>query len=103
MSSSGCRPADSETGGWLWTERWRIRWSLSLADLKTLPVRSQITEVACEEGWSYIAEWIGTPLSSVLREAGVLPQTRYIVYHADREELVGKHRHGRCDGIRTRC
>ena len=55
---------------------------LSLADLKTLPVRSQITEVACEEGWSYIAEWIGTPLSEVLREAGALPQTHYIVYYA---------------------
>jgi DMSO/TMAO reductase YedYZ molybdopterin-dependent catalytic subunit len=54
--------------------------SLSLADLRSLPVRNQITEVACEEGWSYIAEWIGTPLSSVLREAGVLPQTRYIAY-----------------------
>ena len=53
---------------------------LSLADLKTLPMRSQITEVACEEGWSYIAEWIGTPLSEVLREAGVLPQPRSIVY-----------------------
>ena len=35
----------------------------SLADLKAMPVRSQITEVACEEGWSYVAEWIGTPLS----------------------------------------
>jgi DMSO/TMAO reductase YedYZ molybdopterin-dependent catalytic subunit len=44
--------------------------SLSLADLKSLPIQSQITEVACEEGWSYIAEWIGTPLSGVLREAG---------------------------------
>jgi DMSO/TMAO reductase YedYZ molybdopterin-dependent catalytic subunit len=55
---------------------------LSLADLKTLPIRSQITEVACEEGWSYIAEWIGTPLSGVLREAGVLSQTRYIVHHS---------------------
>src|SRR5580692_1348058 len=54
--------------------------SLSLADLRTLPIHSQITEVACEEGWSYIAEWIGTPLSGVLREAGVLPQTQYVVY-----------------------
>jgi DMSO/TMAO reductase YedYZ molybdopterin-dependent catalytic subunit len=61
--------------------------SFSLADLKTLPVRSQITEVACEEGWSYIAEWIGTPLSGVLREAGVLPQTRYIVYYASEKGL----------------
>ena len=37
--------------------------SLSLSDLRSLPFRSQITEVACEEGWSYIAEWIGTPLA----------------------------------------
>jgi DMSO/TMAO reductase YedYZ molybdopterin-dependent catalytic subunit len=62
---------------------------LSLADLKTLPVRSQITEVACEEGWSYVAEWIGTPLSGVLREAEVLPQTRYIVYYAVEKNLWG--------------
>jgi DMSO/TMAO reductase YedYZ molybdopterin-dependent catalytic subunit len=55
---------------------------LSLADLKSMPVRSQITEVACEEGWSYVAEWIGTPLRGVLREAGALPQSRYVVYYA---------------------
>jgi DMSO/TMAO reductase YedYZ molybdopterin-dependent catalytic subunit len=54
--------------------------SLSLADLKSLPVHSQITEVVCEEGWSYIAEWIGTPLVNVLDAVGVLPQARYIVY-----------------------
>jgi DMSO/TMAO reductase YedYZ molybdopterin-dependent catalytic subunit len=52
----------------------------SLADLKSLPVRSQITEVACEEGWSYIAEWIGTPLEGVLHEVGMMPQARYIAY-----------------------
>ena len=56
--------------------------SLSLSDLKSLPVRSQITEVACEEGWSYIAEWIGTPLGEVLHAAGVLPQARYLVYYS---------------------
>jgi DMSO/TMAO reductase YedYZ molybdopterin-dependent catalytic subunit len=54
--------------------------SLSLSDLKRLPVRSQITEVACEEGWSYIAEWIGTPLADVLNEVGILPQARYVVF-----------------------
>jgi DMSO/TMAO reductase YedYZ molybdopterin-dependent catalytic subunit len=54
--------------------------SLSLSDLKSLPVRSQITEVACEEGWSYIAEWIGTPLTEVLNEVGILPQARYVVF-----------------------
>ena len=54
--------------------------SLSLADLKSLSVRSQITEVVCEEGWSYIAEWIGTPLVELLNASGLLSQARYVVY-----------------------
>jgi DMSO/TMAO reductase YedYZ molybdopterin-dependent catalytic subunit len=55
---------------------------LSVEDLRALGTRSQITEVVCEEGWSYVAEWIGTPVEAVLREAGTLPQVRYIVYTA---------------------
>jgi DMSO/TMAO reductase YedYZ molybdopterin-dependent catalytic subunit len=54
--------------------------SLSLSDLRRFPVRSQITEVVCEEGWSYIAEWIGTPLAEVLNASQLLPQARYLVY-----------------------
>jgi DMSO/TMAO reductase YedYZ molybdopterin-dependent catalytic subunit len=54
--------------------------AFSLSDLRSLPTRNQITEVVCEEGWSYVAEWIGTPLVNVLREVGVLPQARYVVY-----------------------
>ena len=54
--------------------------ALSLSDLKSLPRRSQITEVVCEEGWSYVAEWIGTPLYEVLNAAGFLPQARYAAY-----------------------
>jgi DMSO/TMAO reductase YedYZ molybdopterin-dependent catalytic subunit len=56
--------------------------SLSLSDLRRFPVRSQITEVVCEEGWSYIAEWIGTPLVEVLNASGLLAQARYIVYYS---------------------
>jgi DMSO/TMAO reductase YedYZ molybdopterin-dependent catalytic subunit len=56
--------------------------SLSLSDLRSLAVRSQITEVVCEEGWSYIAEWIGTPLADVLNASGLLPQARYVVYYS---------------------
>jgi len=56
--------------------------SLSLADIKAMPYRNQITEVVCEEGWSYVAEWIGTPLHEVLRTAEILPQARYIVYRS---------------------
>jgi DMSO/TMAO reductase YedYZ molybdopterin-dependent catalytic subunit len=54
--------------------------ALSLSDLKSFPVRSQITEVACEEGWSYIAEWIGTPLVEVLNAVGLSPKARYVAY-----------------------
>jgi len=54
--------------------------SLSLDDIRRLPVRSQITQIACEEGWSYVGEFTGTPLAEVLRAVGVLPQARYIVY-----------------------
>ena len=54
--------------------------SFSLADLRTLPVHSQITEVVCEEGWSYVAEWTGTRLHDVLNAAGLPPGARYLAY-----------------------
>jgi DMSO/TMAO reductase YedYZ molybdopterin-dependent catalytic subunit len=54
--------------------------SFSLAELKTYPSRSQITQLACEEGWSYIAEWIGVPLSHILEAVGAHPQARYVAY-----------------------
>jgi DMSO/TMAO reductase YedYZ molybdopterin-dependent catalytic subunit len=54
--------------------------SLSLDEVRRFPVRRQITEIACEEGWSYVAEWVGTPLADVLRAAGIMPQARYVVY-----------------------
>jgi DMSO/TMAO reductase YedYZ molybdopterin-dependent catalytic subunit len=54
--------------------------SFSLPQLKSYLSRSQITHLACEEGWSYIAEWIGVPLSQILDVVGIHPQARYIVY-----------------------
>ncbi|HLY17146.1 MAG TPA: molybdopterin-dependent oxidoreductase [Bryobacteraceae bacterium] len=56
--------------------------SFSLDQLKSYPTRSQITQLACEEGWSYIAEWTGVPLSHVLNLVGVHPQARYVVYRS---------------------
>jgi DMSO/TMAO reductase YedYZ molybdopterin-dependent catalytic subunit len=56
--------------------------SFSLAELKSFPWRSQITHLACEEGWSYIAEWRGVPLSHILDVVGTLPQARYVVYRS---------------------
>jgi DMSO/TMAO reductase YedYZ molybdopterin-dependent catalytic subunit len=56
--------------------------SLSLDELKSQPSRSQITQLICEEGWSFIAEWTGVPLSHLLNRAGVQPQAKFVVYHA---------------------
>jgi len=54
--------------------------AFSVAQLKGYPSRGHITELACEEGWSYIAEWNGVPLSHVLEVVGVQPQAKYVVY-----------------------
>lgn len=56
--------------------------TFSLADLKRLPSRTQITRHVCEEGWSAIAEWTGVPLSRVLDAAGILPAARYVSYYS---------------------
>ncbi len=54
----------------------------SLAELRALPTRSQITEIACEEGWSYVAQWTGVPLAHLLHLTGALPPARYVVYRS---------------------
>jgi len=56
--------------------------SFSLAQLRSFPCRTQITHLACEEGWSYIAEWSGVPLAHILDLVGALPQVRYVVYRS---------------------
>jgi DMSO/TMAO reductase YedYZ molybdopterin-dependent catalytic subunit len=56
--------------------------TFSLAELKRLPSRSQITHQACEEGWSFIAEWSGVPLSYVLNLVGVRPEAKWVVFFA---------------------
>ena len=50
---------------------------LSLADLRALPSRSQITRHDCVEGWSCIAEWKGARLASVLAAARLKPEARF--------------------------
>jgi len=60
-------------------------------------VRSQITHLACEEGWSYIAQWIGLPLSHILDLVGTLPQTRYVIYRSIQSDC------GKASTWPTRC
>ena len=53
--------------------------TFSLAELQRYPDHTQITHQACEEGWSFIAEWTGVRLSHVLDLVGIQPGARYIV------------------------
>ena len=54
---------------------------LSLADLRQLPARTQITRHDCVEGWSCIGKWTGAPLKEVLDRAGLKAKARYIVFY----------------------
>ena len=54
--------------------------SFSLEELKRLPAESHITLHACEQGWSYIAEWTGVRLATVLDLVGAHPESRYVVF-----------------------
>jgi len=56
--------------------------SFSLAELKALPSRTQITKHTCEEGWSAIAEWTGVPLRTVLEAAAIEPSARFVNFFA---------------------
>jgi DMSO/TMAO reductase YedYZ molybdopterin-dependent catalytic subunit len=55
--------------------------ALSLADLRQLPSRTQITRHDCVEGWSCIGKWKGALLSEVLARAVLKPEARYVVFH----------------------
>jgi DMSO/TMAO reductase YedYZ molybdopterin-dependent catalytic subunit len=67
---------------------WRLRiegliarpTSFSLEDLKRLPAESHILLHQCEEGWSYIAEWMGVRLSTVLNHVGIRPEAQRVVF-----------------------
>jgi DMSO/TMAO reductase YedYZ molybdopterin-dependent catalytic subunit len=55
--------------------------ALSLAQLRAMPARTQITRHDCVEGWSAIGKWHGTPLKRLLEAAGLRQSARYIVFH----------------------
>ncbi len=55
--------------------------SLSLADLRAMPARTQITRHDCVEGWSAIGQWTGPQLGPILKAAGLRTNARYVIFH----------------------
>jgi DMSO/TMAO reductase YedYZ molybdopterin-dependent catalytic subunit len=53
----------------------------TLAQLRAMPSRTQITRHDCVEGWSAIGKWTGVPLSHVLALVRLQPDARYVVFH----------------------
>ena len=69
--------------------------SLSMADIRAMPQRTQITRHDCVEGWSAIGEWTGPQLRRILEAAGVKDRARYIVFRcADRIDDDMSHTSG---------
>ena len=53
----------------------------SLADLRAMSSRTQITRHDCVEGWSCIAKWSGVRLAPLLDRVGVKDAARFVVFH----------------------
>jgi DMSO/TMAO reductase YedYZ molybdopterin-dependent catalytic subunit len=56
--------------------------AFSLAGMRTLPRTLQITQLTCEEGWSYIAAWAGVRLSVILKLVGASSRAKWVVLHS---------------------
>ena len=55
--------------------------TFSLADIRKIPSRSQITRHDCVGGWSAIGRWKGARLSALLEAVQLKPNARYVVFH----------------------
>jgi DMSO/TMAO reductase YedYZ molybdopterin-dependent catalytic subunit len=55
--------------------------AFTLAQLRAMPSRTQITRHDCVEGWSAIGKWTGVQLSHMLALVRLQPEARYVVFH----------------------
>ena len=63
--------------------------TLSVAEVRALPSRTQITRHDCVEGWSCIAKWRGARLAALLDRAGLKRRARFLAFFcADTLEIT---------------
>jgi DMSO/TMAO reductase YedYZ molybdopterin-dependent catalytic subunit len=63
----------------------------SLAELRLLPSRTQITRHDCVEGWSAIAKWKGVPVTEIMQRVQPGPEAKYVVFHCMDTDDSGAH------------
>jgi DMSO/TMAO reductase YedYZ molybdopterin-dependent catalytic subunit len=76
LVASGFADWRLEVGGLVATPR-----TFTLAELRALPSRAQITRHDCVEGWSAIGKWRGARLSALLAAVTPRADARYVVFH----------------------
>ena len=54
--------------------------AFTLAKLRAMPSRTQITRHDCVEGWSSIGKWKGVPLAHLLEQVRPLANARYVLF-----------------------
>jgi len=63
----------------------------SLAELRDMPSRTQITRHDCVEGWSAIGKWTGIQLGELLARVQPLPSAHYVVFYCADPDEDGQH------------
>ncbi|HEX6136696.1 MAG TPA: molybdopterin-binding protein [Casimicrobiaceae bacterium] len=76
LAANGFRDYSLEVAGLVARPR-----RFTLAELRALPSRTQITRHDCVEGWSAIGKWQGARLSALLDAVIPAPAARYVVFH----------------------
>jgi DMSO/TMAO reductase YedYZ molybdopterin-dependent catalytic subunit len=63
----------------------------SLADLKSMRSRTQITRHDCVEGWSVIGKWKGVPLARIIETVQPRTEVKYVVFRCLDTNSSGIH------------
>ncbi|GAC1583604.1 MAG: molybdopterin-binding protein [Candidatus Velthaea sp.] len=53
----------------------------TVAELRAMPLQTQITRHDCVEGWSAIGKWRGVRLADIIAAARPKPEARYAIFH----------------------
>jgi DMSO/TMAO reductase YedYZ molybdopterin-dependent catalytic subunit len=71
--------------------------SFTIAELRAMPQRADITRLDCVEGWSAIGKWGGVQLGTILAQARPKPEARYVVFRCFDSDQQGTPFYGSID------
>lgn len=63
---------------------------LSLVDVMSMQTESHVTKHVCIQGWTAIAQWKGTPMSTILAICKPLPEAQRVFFHSFQHDPNGR-------------